>query len=254
MVLGLPCGKHFLVYAKVAEPAAAAEDGATAAPEATTKALCVRAYTPVSADELKGHVDLLVRVYRPLPPRFPRGGIMSQHFDSLALGDTIEVRGPIGEIEYLGDGAFNHAHHGIFVAKTALFIGGGTGITPLYSVIRSALTLGYDGANTALTKMSLVYGNSDTANILCRKELDAWALDYKERFSLWYTVDQPPPADEKWDYSVGFIDTEMLRTRAPTDAPGPADYAFLCGPPPMVNACKKTLNKIGYADDHILCF
>ena len=38
------------------------------------------------------------------------------------------------------------------------------------------------------------------------------------------------------------------------DAPGPADYAFLCGPPPMVNACKKTLNKIGYADDHILCF
>jgi len=254
MVLGLPCGKHFLVYAKVAEPAAAAEDGATAAPEATTKALCVRAYTPVSADELKGHVDLLVRVYRPLPPRFPRGGIMSQHFDSLVLGDTIEVRGPIGEIEYLGDGAFNHAHHGIFVAKTALFIGGGTGITPLYMVIRAALTLGYDGQNTSLDKMSLVYGNSDTANILCRKELDAWAVDYKRRFSLWYTIDQPPPDGEKWDYSVGFMDEKMISARAPTDTPGAADYAILCGPPPMLAAVKRVLNKIGYADDHIMCF
>ena len=39
-----------------------------------------------------------------------------------------------------------------------------------------------------------------------------------------------------------------------SDAPGAADYAFLCGPPPMLNAVKKVLNKIGYADDHILCF
>ena len=32
------------------------------------------------------------------------------------------------------------------------------------------------------------------------------------------------------------------------------DYVFLCGPPPMVNACKKNLEKMGYDEAHMLSF
>ena len=253
MVLGLPCGKHFLVYALVTELSHNANDDA-AVTSTPKKSLCMRAYTPVSGDELTGFVDLLIRVYRPLPPRFPHGGLMSQHIDSLTLGDEIEIRGPIGEIEYLGDGVFEHEHHGRLTARTALFIGGGTGITPLYMVIRAALALGYDTDRTMLEKLSLVYGNSDVPSILCRDELDVWAVDYKERFELWYTVDRAPEDGTPWNYGVGFIDEKLLRKHAPTDAPGSDDYVFCCGPPPMINACKKSLLKLGYDVEHILCF
>ena len=31
---------------------------------------------------------------------------MSQYLDSLKIGDTLEVRGPVGEFEYIADGKF----------------------------------------------------------------------------------------------------------------------------------------------------
>jgi nitrate reductase (NAD(P)H) len=37
-------------------------------------------------------------------PKFPEGGKMSQYLDSLALGDTIEVKGPVGHVVYDGKG------------------------------------------------------------------------------------------------------------------------------------------------------
>lgn len=39
-------------------------------------------------------------------PRFPEGGKMSQHLDSLAVGDSMEVKGPVGHFVYEGRGRF----------------------------------------------------------------------------------------------------------------------------------------------------
>ena len=55
----------------------------------------------VSGDELDAF-DLLIRVYPPAPLRSSHGGVIAQHLGALALGDSIEVRVPIGEIECLG--------------------------------------------------------------------------------------------------------------------------------------------------------
>ena len=39
-------------------------------------------------------------------PKFPEGGKMTQHLESLAIGDTIDVRGPGGLLQYEGRGVF----------------------------------------------------------------------------------------------------------------------------------------------------
>lgn len=35
-------------------------------------------------------------------PRFPEGGKMSQHLESLPIGGEMEVKGPLGHMHYLG--------------------------------------------------------------------------------------------------------------------------------------------------------
>ena len=48
---------------------------------------------------------LYIQVYaRNVHPKFPDGGKMSQHLDSLTIGDTVDVRGPSGKVIYLGRG------------------------------------------------------------------------------------------------------------------------------------------------------
>lgn len=95
--------------------------------------LVVRPYTPVSSDDEKGYVDLVVKVsnfqflvwhqfvnlflyskswscqplqiyFKDVHPKFPGGGKMSQYLESLKLNDTIDFRGPSGLLIYKGKG------------------------------------------------------------------------------------------------------------------------------------------------------
>jgi NAD(P)H-flavin reductase len=63
---------------------------------------------------------------------------MSQHLDSLVPGrDSLQVRGPVGEIEYVAPGAFDVAGRRLVAARLNM-IAGGTGITPMYQVAKVA--------------------------------------------------------------------------------------------------------------------
>ena len=73
--LGLPTGNHIFLSAKV--------DGKTV----------MRRYTPVSSDYDVGCVKFVIKAYPPAPPRFPDGGIFSQHLDALKIGETIDFKG-----------------------------------------------------------------------------------------------------------------------------------------------------------------
>ncbi|XP_041253087.1 NADH-cytochrome b5 reductase 3 isoform X2 [Onychostruthus taczanowskii] len=126
-VLGLPLGQHIYLSARI--------DGA----------LVVRPYTPVSSDDDKGFVDLVVKVYfRGVHPKFPDGGKMSQYLDSLKIGDTIDFRGPSGLLVYKGKGKFDirPEKKAEPVTKTVRYVGmiaGGTGITPMLQIIRAII-------------------------------------------------------------------------------------------------------------------
>lgn len=67
--------------------------------------LVVRAYSPISSNDELGYFELVIKVYwAGQLEAFPDGGKMSQHLESLALGDSIEAKGPMGHITYLSRG------------------------------------------------------------------------------------------------------------------------------------------------------
>ena len=72
-------GQHLFIRAKGA-------DGANV----------MRAYTPMGSGA--GYVDFVIKVYfANVHPRFPEGGKLTQILEGLKEGDTIDVKGPLGE-------------------------------------------------------------------------------------------------------------------------------------------------------------
>ncbi|DAZ96533.1 TPA: hypothetical protein N0F65_011210 [Lagenidium giganteum] len=225
-VLGLPVGQHISLRFTDS-------DGK----------LCMRSYTPVSSDDALGYVDLVVKVYfKNVHPKFPDGGKMSQHLDSLKIGDTIEVSGPKGKLTYVGKGEIHIKHRArdpapeIRHAKKVAMIAGGTGITPMLQVIRRALKDENDK-----TEFYLLVANQTEKDILLREELDAMAANH-DNVHVWYTIDR---AEEGWKYSVGYVTADMIKEHLP--AAGPDVQVFMCGPPPMLKfAVLPALEQLGF--------
>ena len=97
--------------------------------------------------------------------RFPNGGKMSQLLDSLDIGDTIDIKGPVGEIAYLDPGEFLIKGKPRNASKLAM-LAGGTGITPMYQVLKAILNNPHDN-----TECSLIYANQTEESILLRDEV-----------------------------------------------------------------------------------
>mmetsp|Transcript_30238 Transcript_30238/g.78184 ORF Transcript_30238/g.78184 Transcript_30238/m.78184 type:complete len:834 (-) Transcript_30238:53-2554(-) len=228
--LGLPVGQHFFIYAK----------------DKKTEETIIRAYTPMTSDNVAGHVDLLIKVYWANEhPRFPEGGKMSQHLESLAIGETIEVKGPIGHFTYKGQGKYEDGQRAGQV-KNLTMLCGGTGITPMWQVLSEILAHPED-----TTQIKLLFANQTEDDILLRKELDALAAKH-DNLSVWYTLDKAP---EGWKYSQGFISEEMLRAQVHPAGTADDTLCLMCGPPPMLNfACIPNLKKMGYTDEQLVTF
>ncbi|KAG2489120.1 hypothetical protein HYH03_012346 [Edaphochlamys debaryana] len=229
--IGLPCGKHVFVYAHI--------NGENV----------MRAYTPISADEDKGRLDMLIKVYYANEhPQFPEGGKMSQHFESLQIGDCLEFKGPLGHFVYDGCGnytinskAHKHATHMSFIA-------GGTGITPCYAVIKAALKDPNDA-----TQLSLIFANNTEADILLREELDELANNHPDRFHLWYVV-STPTNPETWKYGVGRVSPELFKQHL-FPCTGPESLSLMCGPPGMIeHCCLPWLADMGYSKEQMIQF
>lgn len=164
---------------------------------------------------------------------------MSQHLNSLKIGETILMKGPKGHLDYKGVGRFTILQKREVVEyrkKKIGMIAGGTGITPMLQVIRAILKDPKDK-----TELWLIFANQTEEDILLRKELEEIP---KDRFHLWYTLDRPP---ENWSYSSGFINAAMCKDHLP---PKSADtMLFVCGPPPMIKfACEPAFKELGFEE------
>ena len=180
-----------------------------------------RPYTPSSVPGTTGYFDLTVKRYE--------NGTISKYLHDRQPGDQVLMSGP------------NPGGHWVDgMAKKAGFVAGGTGITPMISIIRWIL------ARSQPVELFLVYANKSEADIIFQEE---WDEDVREHasFHCFHVLEQPP---EGWRQGTGRITETVLRTQLPP--PGPGTVIFLCGPPPMVEAAETTLKSIGHAEQAII--
>jgi len=213
--------------------------------------LVERKYTPVSSDELLGYVELIIKIYPANKhPNFPLGGVFSQHLERLEVGDTVTFSGPVTKITYEGNGHFLVRKLGTKIVEDKYFtklgiVVGGTGITPMLQIINVILNNPEDK-----TQIFMLFANNTSKDVLLKDRLDQLAIDYKGRFSVWYTVSSP---SEDWFHSVGHVNQEMLAKHLPSAHP---DHGILlCGPPGLKQkAAIPNLLNIGYTKEQILDF
>lgn len=99
----------------------------------------MRPYTPtrpILDIEDDGSFDLVVKTY--LPNENQPGGTMSNILDCLREGEEVEVKGPSGEIRYLGHGRFEVDGDEHKFNNVTLLLGG-SGVTPGYQIIARIL-------------------------------------------------------------------------------------------------------------------
>jgi nitrate reductase (NAD(P)H) len=225
-ILGLPTGKHVFLSATI------------------NGEMVLRRYTPISSNYDVGCVKFVVKIYRPCE-RFPEGGKMSQYLDTLKLGDTLDMRGPVGEFEYLSQGQFlveGETH----MATKFNMLAGGTGITPTMQIATQILRHANDK-----TQLSLIFACREENDLLCRSTLDEWASKFGDRFKVHYILSDAWPKD--WQYSTGFVDKALFDEHL--YEPGEDVYNLMCGPPIMLDrGCTPNLVAIGHQKTKIFSF
>ena len=164
------------------------------------------------------------------------GGVFSNWVgDHLKPGDVIDVMPPHGSFTT----EFDPQQSRRYVA-----FAGGSGITPVISLIRTALK------HEPGSRFTLFYGNRDSSSVIF---LDALA-DLKDRYLGRFELDQFL-ADEEGDVDLfnGMLDKATCDQAIEHFVADPqsVDAWFICGPGPMMDAAEAALLERNVARDRI---
>ena len=167
--------------------------------------------------------------------RIPGGYASKYLYENLKEGDTIEVFPPQGK--FFTD--LNPENE-----KFYFLVGGGSGITPLYSIIKSILKV------EPKSKVILYYGNNEEEDIIFYEPLKKLAADHPGAFKLIFTLDKAP---DGWDGFTGFINREDLLKIIDENIYVGKNmvYYFICGPEDMMNKTIPWLKEFGIARENI---
>jgi sulfhydrogenase subunit gamma (sulfur reductase) len=152
-------------------------------------------------------------------------GRVTSAIHEMQPGDLLGVRGPYG----------NKFPIEQWKGKNLLFIGGGIGLAPIWSVLQTARKTSKD-----YEKLTLIYGARTSNDIVYKQELEELRTDMTVHLS----VDQE---EEGWNEFVGFVPVNLLDKK-----PSPKNtIAITCGPPIMIKFTITNLEALGFKDDQI---
>ena len=165
--------------------------------------------------------------------RIPGGVFSSFALERLRVGDTLEVLTPTGRFHTpLHPG---HAKHYGAVAA-------GSGITPILSILATALEVEPD------SRATLVYANRTTRSIMFLDELEDLKNRYLDRFQVLHVLSGE--AREAGLLS-GRLDAPRFDTLVDTLVPPDVDDWFLCGPLELTDLVRDRLVARGVGPHHI---
>jgi ring-1,2-phenylacetyl-CoA epoxidase subunit PaaE len=160
--------------------------------------------------------------------RVPGGLFSNWANESIRPGQSIDVMTPDGRFFTPLD-AGNAKHYVGFA--------GGSGITPMMSLIKTTL------AREPRSAFTLVYGNRTVASIMFVEELEDLKNRFLGRLTLYHVLSDEPQEVELF---TGLLDEAKCREFLDTLIPAARiDEAFVCGPEPMMEAAERALKAAG---------
>ncbi|WP_250304920.1 MULTISPECIES: ferredoxin--NADP reductase [unclassified Streptomyces] len=157
------------------------------------------------------------------PPRItvkkiPGGRGSAWVCERVAVGDEIRALPPAGT--FTPDD----------LDRDLLLVAGGSGITPVLSIAKSALTAGR-------ANVTLLYANRDPDAVIFREELHGLATAHPGRFTVVHWL----------ECLQGLPTTDQL---AAVLAPYAGRDVFLCGPVPLMDAAEQAIGRAGGSSIH----
>jgi ferredoxin-NADP reductase len=177
----------------------------------------VRSYSIASAPNSEKRLELTVE-------RLPDGEVSPYLTQEIAVGDRLELRGPIG---------------GWFVwtpqqTEPIQLLAGGSGLVPLMAMIRSRIAVG------STAPFRLLYSVRETEAILYREELRALS-DNDGMLGITYVYTRVVP--KEWHRPPGRIDADLISQFTWPSNLNPSCY--VCGPTAFVESAASLLTAAG---------
>jgi len=180
-----------------------------------------RSFSMANISSRDGQLEFVIKVYP--------DGLFSHFLDSrLAVGDRLNLTGPFGVF------TLREGHD-----ADLIFVGGGAGMAPILSLLRSMAERGID------RKATYYYGARGRRDLCFEKELRE--LEQSLPAFRYVPALSEPAEDDAWDGEVGLITDVVKRHEA--DLKGA--HAYVCGPPPMVEAAMPMLTRLGVPEKHV---
>lgn len=158
------------------------------------------------------------------------GGVVSDRFlEEIKEGDILSSLIPMGSFT-------------IAKAKSdhITLYGAGSGITPLFSILKHHLESGDKKSAT------LVYQNRNESSVIFSEQIAGLEKIYSGRFSVVHILSRP---SDNWKGHTGRIDGDFIKNLLMTDlsASQKNNDVFLCGPEQMMTTIMNTLETYGFS-------
>ena len=160
------------------------------------------------------------------------GGIFSTYANkTLKEGDVLRVATPEGGFVLDKE------------ASSILAIGAGSGITPLLSIMKVALS------NNPNVKVGLIYGNQSDRSMMFKDSIQELSQNFSDRFFAVNAFSREQGGDYFGRIDRGVILHALKNKLVGVGVP---DKTYLCGPEAMIHHAKDALLDQGVAEEHVL--
>ncbi|KAA6441407.1 ferredoxin--NADP reductase [Dyadobacter flavalbus] len=167
--------------------------------------------------------------------RVPGGYASNLLLDTVKEGDVLEAMEPMGT--FFPKQADDQT-------RQVVFIGAGSGITPLFSILKSILMVEPE------SEVFLIYGSRNEESIIFKNKIAALEAKYGKRLKVVHTLSQP---SEAWNGEKGRLNKSHLlkiMEGMPELDKTQAEF-FVCGPEDMMEEAHRALSILAVPDSKI---